>query len=578
MQRLDFYALSRAAQERFVGSVDGSGLPAPILRTIARPLEPLAWVGVSATSLILVLLLCRAGYGDIESGLVRQGTGWMFAYVALVGVCLFGGLRALALLYEHRRSPFPPGVYVFPVGLIDARRPAFRFYPIEDLVNVVGPDVKGITLDFGGKSFAFRIQNEELAAAASREMAKARGTVDEARAAGEGTRNHALAALDPLQGTTSPLGASEKMASTAPPWGRFAWAIATLAGAAIGASVWVVRNAKSDDTMFEHAVARNDSASLRKYLEKGSRHTSEVSSLLLPRAELRDAEGVGTVEAIEQFLASHPETSIASEVNTALRAALLSELDAAVKTGTLSAIDAFTRRHPQTPIDADVHRARHGVYKTALDRYSAAAPPKAQAETAFIERLLAWAETNGARVDVRFHRQRSKTMDKADIAVAKHRLFRGMVSLPSRYFDGEGEKPYEDTLVTAIIARFSRVFPTDILALAAGEPIVGNDTPLPAKIDVPTLFIEHGASWHGAIVSSKDAHATFCGLELSFDALFRLPDSTKPVNVSFNAWSAPDVAAANNTDKPEEIVYGEMHGKAFDLFQRRLLDAFFGGA
>jgi hypothetical protein len=119
------------------------------------------------------------------------------------------------------------------------------------------------------------------------------------------------------------------------------------------------------------------------------------------------------------------------------------------------------------------------------------------------------------------------------------------------------------------------VFSADILALTAGEPIVGSDTPLPAKIDVPTLFIEHGASWHGAIVGSKGPHGVFCGLELSFDALFRIPDSTKPVKVSFDAWRVPDVAAANGTDKPEEAIYGEMHAKAFDLFQKRLLDAFF---
>jgi hypothetical protein len=578
MQPVDFYALPRAAQERFVGSVCGTGLPAPILRKAGRPLEPFAWIGVSATSLVLLLFLCRAGYGDLYGGLARQGFGWVFPYVALVGLSIFAGLRAFAILHEHGRSPFPRGVYLFPVGLIDARRSEFHVYPIEDLADVVGPIANTFTLEFGEKSFAFRVEDEELAGIASREIAGARGTIDEARGASESMRPKALAALDPLQGFTNPLGSPEKMLSTKPAWGRFAWAIAALAGAAIGGSVWIVRNAKSDDAMYEHAIAANDSPSLREYLAKGSRHAPEVSSLLLPRAELRDAEKAGTVEAIEDFIATHPESSISSEVTVALKAALLSELDVAVKVGTLTAVDEFIHRHPHAPIEADVHRARHGVFVAAYDRYAAAAPPKAQAELTFVQALLSWAETHGTRVDVRLHRQRSKTVEKADSAVAKHRMFRGAVSLPSRYFDGDGEKPYEDALVNATIQRFARAFPADILALAAGEPIADTDASLPEKIDVPALFIEHGASWHGAAIISRDPHGIFCGLELSFDALFRIPDSTKPLKVNADAWLLPDLAAAKGNDRAEEAVYGEMHAKAFDLFQKKLLGAFFEGA
>jgi hypothetical protein len=575
MQPIDFYALPRAAQERFVGSVRGFGLPAPILRTSARPLEPFAWIGVSVASLVLVIAFCRAGYGDLESGIAVQKLGWLIAYVALVGLAVFALLRALSILHEFDRSPFPRGVYLFPVGVIDARKSELHLYPIEDLANVTGPDRKGFALDFGGKSFAFAVADEALAATASREIANARGSVDEARGSRESIRPKALAAIDPLQGFTNPLGASERMERRTPLWAKLGWGIAILTGVAVGGSVWAVRNAKSDDAMYAHATAANDSASLRAYLEKGSRHASEVSSVLLPRAELRDAQNVGTVEAIEQFVASHPQTSISSEVTTVLRTALLSELDAAAKVGTLAAIDEFTRRHPQAPVDAEVRRARHGVYKAALDRYVAEAPPKAQAETAFVQALLAWAETKGPRVEIRFHRERSKTLDKADSAVAKHSMFKGVVSLPSHYFDGDGEKPYEDALVTAIGQRFARVFPAEILVMAVGEPIAGPDTPLPAQIAVPTLFIEHGASWHGALTASKNPHGIYCGLELAFDALFRLPDATKPVKVSVDGWRVPDIAGANGAENPEETIYGEMHAKAFDQFQRRLLGTFF---
>jgi hypothetical protein len=575
MQPIDFYALPRAAQERFVGSVNGSGLPVPILRTLTRPKEPFAWAFASAVSLVLVLVLARSGYGDLGSSVAVQGVVWLVLYVALLALVIFGALRALAIVHEHGRSPFPRGIYVFPVGLIDARSAELLLYPVEDLANVKGPDAKGITLDFGGKSFAFAVTDDELTATASREIASARGVLDEARGSRESIRPKALAAVDPLQGFTNPLGASERMVSRRPPWASFAWAIAAALGVVIGGSVWIVRNATSDDAMFDRATTANDSASLSAYLEKGTRHKAEVATTLLPRAELRDAQKAGTVEAIEQFVANHPQTSIASEVTTVLKAALLLELDAAVKVGTLAAIEDFARRHPDASVQAEVLRARHGVYKAALDRYLAEAPPKAPAETAFVQALVAWVEAKGPQVEIRFHRERSKTLDKADTAVAKHSMFRGVISLPSHYFDGEGEKTYEDALVMVVAQRFARVFPADILTLATGEPIVAADTPLPAKIAVPTLFIEHGASWHGAVATSKDPRGVFCGLQLSFDALFRLPDATKPVRVTFDAWRIPNIAAASGADKPEEAIYSEMHAKAFDLFEKRLLGAFF---
>ncbi len=576
MQPIDFYTLPRSAQERFVGSVRGSGLPAPILRTSARsPLEPLAWIAASAASLVLAVALARAGYGDLASGIAVQAAAFLVAYVALVALFVFGALRARAILHEHDKSPFPRGAYLFPVGVIDARESLFRLYPIEDLANVARPDATHFILDFGDATFAFTVADEALAEAASHELKNARGAIDEARGSRESIRPKALAAVDPLQGFTNPLGASERMARRTPFWARFAWLLAALSGVVLGGSVWFLRNATSDDALYEHAKASNESASLRAYLQKGSRHAPEVSSLLLPRAELRDAQKVGTVEAIEQFAASHPEASIANDVATVLRSALLSELDAAVKVGTLAAIDAFARRHPQALLEADVARARHRIYKAALDRYLAEAPPKAREETAFMQALIAWAEAKGPGVEVRFHRQKSKTLDKADSAVAKHTLFRGVVSLPSHYFGGDGEKPYEDALAAAIVERFAKTFPKEILAVAAAEPIADPDAPLPTKIEVPTLFVEHDASWHGALSASKNPHGIFCGLDLSFDALFRLPDATKPVRVTLDVWRVPDVAAAKGSDTPEETIYAEMHAKAFEIFQRRWLGAFF---
>jgi hypothetical protein len=166
-------------------------------------------------------------------------------------------------------------------------------------------------------------------------------------------------------------------------------------------------------------------------------------------------------------------------------------------------------------------------------------------------------------------------MEKVDAAVTKYSTFKGAVSLPSNYFDGEGEKPYEDALVAAVSQRFLKVFPPEILTVAAGLPVTFPDVPPSSRIAVPTLFIEHGASWHGSITTSKNPRGVYCGLKMFFDALFRLPDATKPLRVSLDGWHVPDTAAAIDADKPEEVIYGEMHANGFDRFQKRLLGAFF---
>ncbi len=133
---------------------------------MSRPLAPLAWLGVSAISLALLLVFFVLGYGSLASRLVRQGPAWLVVDIGLVGLAALGALLALARQREHASSPFRRGVYVFPVGSIDARTPMLRLYPIEDVAGVVGPDARGITLDFSGASFSFPVRDPALVATA----------------------------------------------------------------------------------------------------------------------------------------------------------------------------------------------------------------------------------------------------------------------------------------------------------------------------------------------------------------------------------------------------------------------------
>ena len=269
MQTIDFYGLPRSAQERFLGSVNGSGLPAPILRTNPGPKGALAWAGVSAGSFVFTIVFYRIGYGSLTSGLAMQGVVFAIADVVLIGLLVFGILRALALRGDHKRSPFRRGVYVFPVGLIDARAAKLEVYPIEDLSNVT-QDASGLKLTFGSASFAFPVTDAAAAETAKNELELARtegaaaaSIAPPAAAPGaalDSTRPKPVAAKDPLQGYANPLASPDRLIKTAPTWATFGWALAVVTGGVLGTSLWMLRNAASDDAMYAHAVAAGQQA------------------------------------------------------------------------------------------------------------------------------------------------------------------------------------------------------------------------------------------------------------------------------------------------------------------------------
>jgi hypothetical protein len=575
MQVIEFYDLARPAQERFVGSVNGSGLPEPILRAPSSPIAPRVWYAVSGACLVVFSMVLLVGYGSLTSSRAILGVVSLALLVVLLGVGTFGLVRAAALVREHRTSPFRRGLYLFPVGLIDARTSSLRLYPLDTLGGIYGPDVRGLTLEFEGKPFSFPVTDPALIATAKQQIELARSSLGQAAGSRESVRPKAFAALDPLQGYANPLVSSEKMVPPRASWAKLAWGIAAAVGVVVGGSLWMLRNLLSDGAMYAHAVEAADVASFQAYLEKGSRHAAEVKSTLLPRALLHEAVATGAVAAIEQFIAEqHPTGAILAEAKTALRAALLRELEVASKTGTLTALADFGRQHPGGEVAAELTTARHGVYQAALSRYTAVAPDKSPQSLAFVQHLVAWSELKGPKVELRFHTAKSRSMDKADRAAGTSRQWKGIVSLPSRYFDDAAEKSDRDALAAAITQRFADVFSPDILAFTVGDPIDPSAT-LPAQITVPTLFVERTSVWAGSIQASAKPRGVFIGLQMAFEATFRAPDDPRVVKVKYDVWRVPDIAAAREAEKPEETIYGAMRAKAYEQFQHKLIGTFF---
>jgi hypothetical protein len=166
-------------------------------------------------------------------------------------------------------------------------------------------------------------------------------------------------------------------------------------------------------------------------------------------------------------------------------------------------------------------------------------------------------------------------MEKADRAAGQSRQFRGVVSLPSHYFDDASEKADRDALAAAFSQRFKEIFTPDILDIAVGAPVDGPDAPLPVQVTVPTLFIDRSSTWAGSIQASQKPRGVFVGLKLGFNAVFRVPLDPKPLDVKLETWEVPTLAGLKDDPKPEETAYAAMRAKAYEQFEKKLLGTFF---
>jgi hypothetical protein len=184
------------------------------------------------------------------------------------------------------------------------------------------------------------------------------------------------------------------------------------------------------------------------------------------------------------------------------------------------------------------------------------------------------AEKSGPKVEMRFARKVTRTMEMADAQIKRSPFYMGVVSLPSQYFDEAHARSREETAGKTLAARFAASFPADILSLEMGAPIPDPDAPLPA-VTIPTICIEHSSQVSGPSYLSARPRGVFVGLALVFEASFRLPDNSKPLNFKLPTWRNPDAKIEKGDAPLEAAVYEAMTSGAFAQFTTKFLSTFF---
>ncbi|MBX3264142.1 MAG: hypothetical protein KIS78_22395 [Labilithrix sp.] len=578
MKAVDFYKLPRAIQDRFVGSVMSGFPPAPILAVKGGTPTKLVWLGVSAACFVALIVAARLGYGALDSGLSLHSVKALPLYLALVFGFAFGLVQAFARVVRERALPYTSGVYLFPACLIDARDDQFRVYETRDLASV---DVQGAAIRVafaGGVQFLFPLSKPEAGAEIVAEVQAARDRAMHAQATEDPKE---LVAVDPLHNPrfSSPVGPRDAYELRRAPWGKLGPVVAAGVAVVVGPTLWMLRNSGSDKTMYARATQVNDSESYRLYLAHGEAFKGEVGDVLLPRAELRDAEKVGTVEALLAYKKSHPESKIPSEVAASVRKAMLEELEKAKQPGTIAALSEFAKSFPEHGVEPELAAAIHAVYARELDAYKKKAPKKDAGAPAFIERLFAYAEKHGPKVEVRFKRKAATTMERADQFILKTPTFMGVVTYPSRFFDDKHSTVREAALGRTLAAQFDAGLAAELFEVTVGPLVTDAELPEPKA---PTLFVTHVAEWSGHNYTSNRPRGSYIGVQFNFEAAFVIPGEPKPYKFKAEIFKHAATHVLNNPDEPmlapgqaEEKVYATMADDAFEQFGKRLLANFF---
>jgi hypothetical protein len=578
MKKVDFYQLQRAIQDRFVGSVISGFPPAPL--AVARGATPrkVLWLVLSAASFVALVVFAKVGYGDLDSGASLHSGKVLVIWAALVFGVVFGLVMAYAQLVRERALPYPPGIYVFPACVIDARSDVFTVHPMAELASVVaaGSSVRLSFTGTGGQTFVLPVDAAQSARVVS-EVQAGRERAMRAEASGDPGE---LIAVDPLHQPrfSSPVGAREPHARQLPPWGNLGWAIAAAAGVVIGPGLWALRNAGSDARLYARATQADDRRAYAAYLERGHARTAEVRDTLLPLAELRDVERAGDVDALLAFQAAHAGSQIEAQVSAAVHNAMLAELQKAKAPGTLVALEDFRKKYPKHGAPRELREAVDAVFARGLASYKgrAKADDKAQA---FAAKLFDHAKRSGPRIEVRFRRKASESMDRADQYVLKTPSFAGVASYPSRYFDDKHASRREELLGKLLTARLDGGLSSELFDVTTGA-LVPDGGPLP-EVTVPTLFVTHRQEWSGHAYASTMPRGSYVGVTFFFDATFVIPGQVDKLNVKAEVLKGAALGVLKD-DEPalppgqaEDKVYEAMAKDAYDQFGTRVLGLLF---
>ena len=470
----------------------------------------------------------------------------------MVGFALLTGALAYLVLVLRRRFVlnkafnFPPGQYLFPFTMIDARRARLtvidfnkvqRILPVNHTINGLYSHTaftftfadapsrtwkvtsKARADQFGAK-LAF-LQNALHGAAARKDMA-------------------ALMRLDPFY--------EIRMQNWAVPGGAPASAtgrmrallaepiLAALALALVLAPMlWAARNVAADFAVQAEAKRLNTEAAYSAYVRNGWFNVKEMRAAL-PRVALAEVMGKNSVTALRDL----------------------------------------ATRYPEDGLQGDIDKAIHVLYQRSLARFTRQATTSDPQLLATMEKLLQVLEQSGnPAVAIHFTRPTTLQLGELDASIKQREKEVGSKIIPaSEHFGNNSAAPRETRIAQGLQAAFRTIFTNDVLDLV----VVGQKS-----THMPRLEIHYQIAPSGAVfVSEKEKERAFVGLVARFQSQLEVADQVTPWRFDM-AVVPPDHFTVNyemphgavNTGPPDSQVYAVMAERAFDELAVKIRAAFF---
>lgn len=562
MKRIDFFTLSRPIQERFVAATRGQGTPVPLL--VARQPLPIVAIGWALLSVLSVggwISAVRLGYGKLASSAALQPKSLLVLEVGLLVLAVLFALQSRRALRKQLRLPYVPTVYLFPIGAIDARSEQVVTHDWSELTNL-SAGASSARVSFASGSFSFPLAN-----AGQGEELKSRSTEFKEKLAAPDTGDKDLVALDPLRdnGFKNPFSPADSMRPPRPAKLPLL-ALGLFAGAVLlGYGVYLLRNHLGERAIYQEAVVKNSVESYQEYLARGGTR-SDVSDLLLPRAELRAAVAENNVEAIERFTTAHPDSKIEGEVKTALRAALLRALEDAKAKGTITALREYAS-HYKAHLDLvpELPGARVAYLASVLDHFQKTAKPSKDLWL-LARRLIVFADAHpGAKALIRFSQGESHTLEKNEHMLSASAYYGGDKTLPSHFLLGDSSRNAERRAGSDLANALSRAFPKDLLQFEAGPPVPPAPPGAPPKFNEPTVLVNYRLEISSPLVSKKP-RGIYSAVGLVANTSLSIPDKEPPADSKYTAWHAPDIKRVEAGELLPENVYSDLLQRAWTKF------------
>ncbi len=572
MRKQDFYGLPRSIQDRFIESSQAVAAPAPLAALPVGEKSPLVWGGLALLFALGWAGFTTVGLGNLQSSLALSPLPAKVAHVLFAGAVAASALRAYTLSWATRRLPYGSGNYLFPCGVVVARGASLVLHDARELKShaVQGSAVR---IDFqSGASFVFPTGSPERAEQVSQAFEKGA----ENWKAVEGGEQLAQARLNPLleSGVPNPLAPTQPHIKPSLLPLPVSSGIVVVLAILLGLLVVGWRDSLSRKALYKAATEADTVEAYKAYLKRGGER-EEVSTLWLPRAELKGAIDAGTVEALQKFKDDNPDAKIGSEIQNALRDALLKELEKAKAKGTVSAIEEVPKRFKSADlIQGEIAAARRDVYAKALANFQEKASSKVPELVPFMQALVTYAEKHGPTVQLRFSHSFPQDPEKVDQIVSKSKkYYMGRKSLPTQYFLGDPARRREKKLLETVQARLQKEFPKDVLTFELAPLPEKENEELP-EIKVPTLTFSHREKLSGGFVGGMPK-AMYMGVALLMSAEAEIPGSDQKLEYAWNAWRSPQFNILSDKEKDMPDIYEDMMGGAFDKFTELYLARWF---